>query len=214
MNAAVCQLLEEYAEASGLSFSDADGQGAEVECATHTLNSSSGLPVLAPANERTLQILLLRTPLEQAVSEFYWYSALERPTLGCRDYAQGLGNGTASGAPCRLSLVPTEAQVAKWAKRFTKAALPMAPKQVLTALASEHPPFVLLHKQLAESVRKLGVRLGYHFAAAPLGRPLSHPSASSWPTAGIGALAEALDRSGLYEVHRKGLTLPPPYPHP
>jgi len=139
------------------------------------------------------------------VSEFYWYTALEQPKLGCRDYAQGLANGTASGAPCRLSVVPTEAEVAKWAKRFVKAALPMAPKQVLAALASEHPPFVLLHKQLAESVRKLGVRLGYRFAAAPKGRPLSHPSASSWPTAGIGALAQALDRVGLYEVHRKGV---------
>ena len=40
------------------------------------------------------------------MSEFYWYTALERRELGCRDYAQGLGNGTASGAPCRLSVVP------------------------------------------------------------------------------------------------------------
>ena len=173
MNAAVCALLEEYAEASGRSFTDADGQDAEVVCATHNVVSSSGLPVLAPPDKRTLQLVLLRTPLEQAVSEFYWYTALEQPKLGCRDYAQGLANGTASGAPCRLSVVPTEAEVAKWAKRFVKAALPMAPKQVLAALASEHPPFVLLHKQLAESVRKLGVRLGYRFAAAPKGRPLS-----------------------------------------
>ena len=41
------------------------------------------------------------------------------------------------------------------------------PTQVLAALESEQPPFVLLHKQLAESVRKLGVRLNYRFAATP-----------------------------------------------
>ena len=63
-------------------------------------------------------------------------------------------------------------------------------------------------------MRKLGVRLGYRFAAAPKGRPLAHPSASSWPTAGIGALAEALDRGGLYEVHRKGEPSPQPCPYP
>ena len=101
------------------------------------------------------------------MSEFYWYTALERRELGCRDYAQGLGNGTASGAPCRLSVVPTEDEIATWAKRFTETALPMAPEQVLAALESEQPPFVLLHKQLAESVRKLGVRLNYRFAATP-----------------------------------------------
>ena len=38
---------------------------------------------------------------------------------------------------------------------------------MLAALESEQPPFVLLHKQLAESVRKLGVRLNYRFAATP-----------------------------------------------
>ena len=61
-------------------------------------------------------------------------------------------------------------------------------------------------------VRMLGARLGYHFSAPPPARPLGHPSASSWPTAGIGALAEALDRGGLYEVHRKGEPSPQPEP--
>jgi hypothetical protein len=39
-------------------------------CATHNVVSSSGLPVLAPPDKRTLQLVLLRTPLEQALENY------------------------------------------------------------------------------------------------------------------------------------------------
>jgi hypothetical protein len=219
MNAVVCSLLQEYAVAAGLSFSGGEtilggdaiseagaaGQAtseADVRCA-----SRSELPMAARPGKRTLQIVMLRTPLEQAVSEFYWTSALEQPDLGCQDFAQSLRNGSSrpGGAPCSLSLVPSEGEVAKWAKRFTKQALPMAPRQVRAALESHDPPFVLLHKQLADSVRKLGARLGYRFSAPPAASSVGHPSASSWPKAGISLLSAALDRNGLYGVHAKGV---------
>ena len=67
----------------------------------------------------------------------------EQPTLrtllddavGVREHLLALCPGSAEGAAKGAA----EAEVAKWTKRFTKAALPMAPKQVLTLTPTPIP---------------------------------------------------------------------------
>ena len=73
MNAAVCSVLQEYAEAAGLSFTDAGGvEDADVVCTTQDHAASSAQSAAqspAISSKRTLQLVLLRTPLEQAAPQ-------------------------------------------------------------------------------------------------------------------------------------------------
>jgi len=85
-----------------------------------------GTPVPAP---RTLQIVIVRNPLDHAVRRWYVKAISDLPRLGCKAYYEASALATKQAAEllsgpnmgkkrCELDLLPTEAQVNKWAEVY------------------------------------------------------------------------------------------------
>ena len=104
-----------------MSYTDKEGEDADVVC---SLNPK--LPLAETPGMRVLQIVLMHTPLEQAVNEWYWKLAWEQPELGCREFVKGNITGDPMvQEPCKINVLPTEQEVAKWGIHFAHDAPPL-----------------------------------------------------------------------------------------